>query len=285
MEALMDDSNARLINALLEARQRHCFPPDVRRAAPEFVAQVLGLLFPHFSERLECTAAAVRRDVTTVEASLHRIREVLAPLYPDINPAIPSRFMERLPELYEWLRQDAQAIFEADPAARNVDEVILTYPGFYAIAIYRVANALHTLGFPLLPRLLTEYAHQRTGVDIHPGATIGRRFVIDHGTGVVIGETTLIGNDVNLYQGVTLGALMVEKALADKKRHPTIEDGVVVYANATILGGETVVGRGSIIAGNAWLTQSVPPQSVVTRRSEVRPRGADGTLYALEFHI
>jgi len=281
----MDDSNARLVTALLEARQRHCFPPDVRRAAPEFVGQVLGLLFPHFSERLECTAAAVRRDVTTVEASLHRIRETLAPLYPDINAALPARFMECLPGLYDFLRQDAQAIFEADPAARTVDEVILTYPGFYAIAIYRVAHALHGLGFPLLPRLLTEYAHQRTGVDIHPGATIGRRFVIDHGTGVVIGETTLIGNNVKLYQGVTLGALMVEKGLADKKRHPTIEDDAVVYANATILGGETVVGRGSIIAGNAWLTQSVPPQSVVTRRSEVRPRGADGTLDAIEFHI
>jgi len=218
-------------------------------------------------------------------SSLDRLRETLLPLYPDINGSLPARFMERLPELYDWLRQDSQAIFDADPAARTVDEVILTYPGFLAIAIFRVANALHTLGFPLLPRLLTEYAHQRTGVDIHPGATIGRRFVIDHGTGVVIGETTLIGNNVKLYQGVTLGALMVEKALADKKRHPTIEDDVVVYANATILGGETVVGRGSIIAGNAWLTQSIPADSVVTRRSEVRPRGADGTLDAIEFHI
>ncbi|MFP2956997.1 serine O-acetyltransferase EpsC [Myxococcus sp. 1LA] len=281
----MDDSNARLVAALLEARRRHCFPADVRRAAPEFVGQVLGLLFPHFAERLECTAAAVQRDVTTVEASLHRIRDTLAPLYPGIEPDLPARFMERLPGLYEWLRQDADAIFEADPAARTVDEVILTYPGFTAIAIYRVANALHALGFPLLPRLLTEYAHQRTGVDIHPGATIGRRFVIDHGTGVVIGETTLIGDNVKLYQGVTLGALVVEKGLTDKKRHPTIEDDVVVYANATILGGETVVGRGSIIAGNAWLTQSIPSQSVVTRRSEVRQRGADGSLDALEFHI
>ncbi len=148
---------------------------------------------------------------------------------------------------------------------------MLTYPGFYAIAIYRVAHALHLLGMPLLPRLLTEFAHQRTGVDIHPGATIGRRFVIDHGTGVVIGETTVIGDGVKLYQGVTLGALVVEKSLSDKKRHPTLEDDVVVYANATILGGDTVVGRGSVIAGNAWLTQSVPPQSVVTRRTEVRP--------------
>ncbi|RYZ42247.1 MAG: serine acetyltransferase [Myxococcaceae bacterium] len=268
----MDDPNARLVATLLEARQRHCFPPDVRKAAPEFVAQVLGLLFPHFAERLECNAAAVRRDVTAVEASLQRIQGLLAPHYPRTDASLSMHFMAGLPDIYDWLQQDANAIFEADPAARSVDEVVLTYPGFYAIAIYRVAHALHQLGFPLLPRLLTEYAHQRTGVDIHPGATIGRRFVIDHGTGVVIGETTTIGDNVKLYQGVTLGALMVEKALADKKRHPTLEDDVVVYANATILGGTTVVGRGSIIAGNAWLTQSVPPQSVVTRRSEVRAR-------------
>lgn len=281
----MDDPNARLVATLLEARQRHCFPPDVRKAAPEFVAQVLGLLFPHFAERLECNAAAVRRDVTAVEASLQRIQGLLAPHYPRTDASLSMHFMAGLPDIYDWLQQDANAIFEADPAARSVDEVVLTYPGFYAIAIYRVAHALHQLGFPLLPRLLTEYAHQRTGVDIHPGATIGRRFVIDHGTGVVIGETTTIGDNVKLYQGVTLGALMVEKALADKKRHPTLEDDVVVYANATILGGTTVVGRGSIIAGNAWLTQSVPPQSVVTRRSEVRARQGDEGLDVLDYQI
>ncbi|CAM3674600.1 serine acetyltransferase [Corallococcus sp. ZKHCc1 1396] len=281
----MDDPNARLVATLLEARQRHCFPPDVRKAAPEFVAQVLGLLFPHFAERLECNAAAVRRDVTAVEANLQRIQGLLAPHYPVTDTDLSSHFMEGLPDIYDWLQQDARAIFEADPAARSVDEVVLTYPGFYAIAIYRVAHSLHQRGFPLLPRLLTEYAHQRTGVDLHPGATIGRRFVIDHGTGVVIGETTMIGDNVKIYQGVTLGALMVEKALADKKRHPTIEDDVVVYANATILGGATVVGRGSIIAGNAWLTQSVPPQSVVTRRSEVRARHGDEGLDVLDYQI
>jgi serine O-acetyltransferase len=281
----MDEPSSKLISLLLEARTRHCFPPDVGNAAPEFVGQVLGLLFPHFAERVECNAAAIRRDVTAVEAQLYRIMEALSSRYSDLDDSIPRRFIEQLPDIYELLRHDAEAIYEADPAARNLDEVILTYPGFYAIAIFRVAHALHRLGLPLLPRLLTEYAHQRTGVDIHPGATIGRRFVIDHGTGVVIGETTVIGENVKLYQGVTLGALVVEKVLADKKRHPTIEDGVVVYANATILGGETVVGRGSIIAGNAWLTQSVPPQSVVTRKSEVRHRSPDVSLGELEFHI
>ncbi|WP_225414334.1 serine O-acetyltransferase EpsC [Stigmatella hybrida] len=281
----MDAPHDRLLALLLESRQRQCFPSEIATAAPEFVKQVLGLLFPHFAERLECTAPAIRRDVMGVEANLVRLLALLRPLYPGTEESVPQRFMAELPDIYDWLRQDADAIFEADPAARNVDEVILTYPGFYAIAIFRVAHALHQLGFPLLPRLLTEFAHQRTGVDIHPGATIGRRFVIDHGTGVVIGETTVIGERVKVYQGVTLGALVVQKSLANSKRHPTLEDDVVVYANATILGGDTIVGRGSIIAGNAWLTQSVPPQSVVSRRTEVRQRGSDSDLGELEFHI
>ncbi|WP_224250007.1 serine O-acetyltransferase EpsC [Hyalangium gracile] len=281
----MDAPYDRLLSVLLESRKRQCFPPEIRSAAPEFVQQVLGLLFPHFAEQLECNAAAIQRDVMTVEAYLVRLRSMLAALYPEVDASIPQRFIAQLPDIYDALRQDAAAIHEADPAARSVDEVILTYPGFYAIAIFRVAHALHVLGLPLLPRLLTEFAHQRTGVDIHPGATIGRRFVIDHGTGVVIGETTVIGDGVKIYQGVTLGALVVQKNLSDKKRHPTLEDDVVVYANATILGGDTVVGRGTVIAGNAWLTQSVPPQSIVTRRTEVRHRNNDADLGELEFHI
>jgi serine O-acetyltransferase len=281
----MDELNGRLIQALLEARQHHCFPPDIRAGAPELIEKVLALLFPHFSERLDCSAVAVRSEVAVVEAVLTRALDTISPRYPGLAADIPQRFMEQLPEIYAWLRQDAEAIYEADPAARSVDEVILTYPGFYAIAIYRVAHALHGLGFPLLPRLLTELAHQRTGVDIHPGATIGRRFVIDHGTGVVIGETTLIGDGVKIYQGVTLGALQVQKGLADKKRHPTIEDDVVVYANATILGGSTVVGRASIIAGNAFITHSIPPESVVTRRSEVRHLHGAAEFDELEYHI
>jgi len=281
----MDVPNNKLLAVLLESRQRQCFPPEIRAAAPEFVQKVLGLLFPHFAEQLECHAAAIQRDAMAVEAHLVRLQLLLSTLYPGVDPTLPQRFMEQLPDIYAWLRQDAEAIHQADPAARNVDEVILTYPGFYAIAIFRMAHALHILGMPLLPRLLTEFAHQRTGVDIHPGATIGRRFVIDHGTGVVIGETTVIGEGVKIYQGVTLGALVVEKSLSNKKRHPTLENDVVVYANATILGGDTVVGWGSVIAGNAWLTQSVPPQSIVTRRTEVRHRGSDTDLGELEFHI
>ncbi|MFY0579666.1 serine O-acetyltransferase [Cystobacter fuscus] len=192
----------------------------MRASAPEFIEKVLALLFPHFSQRPDCSAAGVRSEVAVLEAVLTRVMDTLAPRYPMPSRDIPQRFMDTLPEIYEWLRQDADAIFQADPAARSVDEVILTYPGFYAIAIYRLAHALHRLGFPLLPRLLTELAHQRTGVDIHPGATIGRRFVIDHGTGVVIGETTVIGERVNIYQGVTLGALQVEKGRRTRSATP-----------------------------------------------------------------
>src|SRR5690242_5553947 len=215
----MDEPNGRLIQTLIEARKHHYFAPDVRPTAPELIEKVLALLFPHFAGRLDRSTVGVRSEVTMVEAVLTRALDTLAPRYPGLSPDMPQRFMAQLLDLYDWLQQDAEAIYEADPAARNVDEVILTYPGFHAIATDRMAHALHMLGFPLLPRLLTELAHQRTGVDIHPGATIGRRFVIDHGTGVVIGETTIIGNGVKIYQGVTLGALQVQKALADKKRH------------------------------------------------------------------
>ena len=156
-----------------------------------------------------------------------------------------------------------QAIKKGDPAARNELEIILTYPGFYAIAAYRIANLLFVQGVELIPRLITEYAHSQTGIDIHPGATIGDSFFIDHGTGVVIGETSIIGNNVSLYQNVTIGGLSPHVTEHGTKRHPTIEDNVVLYAGATILGGNTIVGKGSVIGGNVWLTSSVPPNSKV----------------------
>ncbi len=181
-------------------------------------------------------------------------------------------FFEQLPQVHQHLVEDAQAILQFDPAATCLEEVIATYPGFHAIAIYRMANLLHRLGAPLLPRVFSEYLHGATGIDIHPAATIGRAFFIDHGTGVVIGATTVIGDNVKIYQGVTLGALQVDKSLAKVKRHPTIEDNCVVYANSTILGGQTVVGHDSVIGGNSWLTSSVPPYSVVLHQSQVKVR-------------
>jgi serine O-acetyltransferase len=162
------------------------------------------------------------------------------------------------------------AIYTNDPAAASIEEVYLAYPGFFAIAVYRMAREFFKLRLPLIPRLMTEYAHQLTGIDIHPGAHIGNSFFIDHGTGVVIGETAEIHDNVRMYQGVTLGALKVEKQLKNKKRHPTIEKNVVIYANASILGGETVIGENSIIGGNTWLTESVSKNSIVINTSEVK---------------
>lgn len=174
----------------------------------------------------------------------------------------------QLEAIHAKLEEDLETVLRFDPAANAVDEVLLSYPGFFATAAYRVAHALWSLGVPVLPRVIAEAVHRQTGIDIHPAANIGRRFFIDHGTGIVIGETAQIGNDVKIYQGVTLGALSVEKSKAKTKRHPTIEDHVTLYANATILGGRTVVGNHSTIGGNVWLTSSVPPYSLVYHKSE-----------------
>ncbi|MFZ5865093.1 MAG: serine O-acetyltransferase EpsC [Thermodesulfobacteriota bacterium] len=178
-------------------------------------------------------------------------------------------FLEKLPEVRQLLSWDVRAHYDGDPAAKSLDEIVFCYPGLYAIFVYRVAHELHMRNLPLIPRIMTEHAHSRTGIDIHPGAKIGTEFFIDHGTGVVIGETTEIGNRVRIYQGVTLGALSVPResegggSLRGKKRHPTIEDDVTIYAQATILGGEAVIGARSVIGGNVWLTTSVPPDTTV----------------------
>jgi len=181
-------------------------------------------------------------------------------------------FIAELKFLREILALDIQAAFEGDPAAKCYDEIIFSYPGFKAIFIYRIANTLHKMGVPLIPRTMTEYAHSLTGIDIHPGASIGKHFFIDHGTGVVIGETSQIGNNVKIYQGVTLGALSIPKKKAtdyvSDKRHPTICDDCVIYAGATILGGETIVGKGSIVGGNVWLIKSVPPGSKIMSQQQ-----------------
>lgn len=176
--------------------------------------------------------------------------------------------IEEIPELRRKIMLDAQAALEGDPAARSFEEIILSYPGLEAIMVYRIANFLHKNGVPLIPRIMSEYIHGKTGVDIHPGATIGECFFIDHGTGIVIGESCVIGNNVKLYQGVTLGAISVKKSLSNKKRHPTIEDNVTIYAGATILGGETVIGKGSVVGGNVWLTESVPENSTTIAKQE-----------------
>lgn len=170
---------------------------------------------------------------------------------------ITFSLIEAIPKIRRMVSLDTIAAYNGDPAAKSGDEVIVSYPGLEAIIVYRLAHFLHLQGVPVIPRIMSEHVHGKTGIDIHPGATIGESFFIDHGTGVVIGETTIIGNNVKIYQGVTLGALSVKKSLQNKKRHPTIEDDVTIYANATILGGETVIGKGSVIGGNSWITESV----------------------------
>jgi serine O-acetyltransferase len=176
---------------------------------------------------------------------------------------IVEEFFEELPNIRIMLSKDLEAAVRGDPAAKSPDEVILSYPGFQAISVQRLAHFFWTRQVPLIPRMMTELIHRRAGIDIHPGAQIGESFFIDHGTGIVIGETTVIGNNVKLYQGVTLGALSVKKEDGNHKRHPTIEDEVTIYANATILGGETIIGKGSVIGGSVWITQSVPPLSKI----------------------
>lgn len=177
------------------------------------------------------------------------------------------QLVDTIPVIRRALSTDVKAAYEGDPAAKSYDEIIFSYPGIYALTVYRIAHKLFELGVPLLPRIMTEHAHSSTGIDIHPGATIGDRFVIDHGTGVVIGETTEIGNNVRIYQGVTLGALSLPKGAGEKfrgkKRHPTIEDDVIIYSGATILGGDTRIGARSVIGGNVWITESVPPDTTV----------------------
>ncbi|MCH1984363.1 serine O-acetyltransferase [Ruminococcus sp. OA3] len=174
-------------------------------------------------------------------------------------------FIRKMAEIQEMLIQDVEAGFNGDPAAKSREEIIFSYPGLYAIFVYRYAHVLYELEVPFVPRIMTEYAHSQTGIDINPGARIGKSFFIDHGTGIVIGETTSIGDNVKIYQGVTLGALSTRKGqqLSGVKRHPTIEDNVVIYANTTVLGGETVVGANSVIAGNTFITASIPPDTKV----------------------
>ena len=194
-------------------------------------------------------------------------------------------FFENCDKLHSVLLHDLNAIFEFDPAAKSKNEVLIAYPGFFAISVYRIANLLWNKNARILARLIAEYAHSKTGIDIHPAAQIGMRFLIDHGTGIVIGETAIIGKNVKVYQGVTLGALTVIKEDATEKRHPTIEDNVTIYANATILGGNTIIGKNALIGGNVWITNSIPAESLVYHKSEINIKNKEIFPEALNFSI
>ena len=276
----LDGLAARVHDGLANDHQSHL----AKARVGAWLRALLDTLFPQAAEQTYGTAGEVR---DALDASAAELRSLLRPLEGEIDdPArIAAAFFQALAEIHRQLLIDATAIERGDPAAESVDEVILAYPGFLAIAVHRIAHRFYELRVPLLPRVLSEWSHERTGIDIHPGATLGHPVVIDHGTGIVVGETAVIGNNVKLYQGVTLGALSVTKSLASPKRHPTIENDVVIYANATILGGETVIGEGSVIGGNTWITSSVPPNSIVYQRSEVHVRQGRADFETPDFVI
>jgi serine O-acetyltransferase len=265
-----------------EARRAYPLPHRLRGLAEEFAQGVLALLFPQFAGESGCDAHAVTAEAKRLRDLLGRVLSSLVIAGGRDPEGTAARFFAHLPAIRAALVDDAQATLDGDPAAESLDVVILAYPGFYATAVHRLAHPLYEAGVPLFPRLLAEFAHRMTGIDIHPGARIGRAFSIDHGTGVVIGETAVLGDRVRLFQGVTLGALMVRKGLARTKRHPTLGDDVVAYSNATILGGDTVIGSGTVVGGNVWLTHSVPPKSVVTYAKRAEATHAD---YPLDYQI
>jgi len=271
----------------------HGFP--VKRDVAALTDELIGVLFPQLSSEPPLSARDAATRLLRARDELGRIAWPLlggtdslgssaAAVEADVERVMHG-FVASLPDVHQRSLEDAAAILAGDPAAESLDEVIAAYPGFLAIATHRVAHAIHALGVPLVPRLMAEVAHSRSGIDIHPGATIGRRFCIDHGTGVVIGETAVIGDDVKLYQGVTLGALSVAKTLAGTRRHPTIGDRVVIYANATVLGGDTVIGTDSVIGGNVFLTTSVPPGSLVYQTSSHRVRRQKDDFDGADFVI
>ena len=256
--------------------------PD-KELAEQFIDQIFDLLFlPNIGKQ---------QNLGKFEKEFESLKSHFSSLIYDVvldgekAQQITENFFDAIPSLYAELMNDAKAITEFDPAAQSIQEVLMAYPGFYATTVYRLSHQLYKLGVKLLPRIFTEYAHSKTGIDIHPGASIGGSFFIDHGTGIVIGETTIIGNNVKIYQGVTLGALNVSKELAQVKRHPTIEDNVIIYSGATILGGETLIGHDSVIGGNVWLTASIPSHSIVYHKSELKIRDNNPLPEALNFVI
>jgi len=252
-------------------RNRKCYGnfPD-KELAEGFIDGLFSFLFASYQEKFQSEAALsshyenLKNTFNTLTFDLLKDRALVE--------SNSKTFFDTLPSIYHKLLTDANATLAFDPAAKSIEEVLIAYPGFYATTIYRIAHQLYIQEIQTLPRLFSEYAHSKTGIDIHPGATIGDAFTIDHGTGIVVGETAIIGNNVKLYQGVTLGALNVDKAHASSKRHPTIQDNVVIYSGATILGGKTVIGHDSIIGGNVWLTNSVESFSIVYHQSEVKVR-------------
>lgn len=275
--------NSFLMHLLELHKKKKNIPP--KKAIYSFAEDVLQVLFPQISRQSFLNLSEIEIFFNTISNELLRILINMEEQLPQPPAEIAEKFIHQVPSLAGLLYKDAQAIVDGDPAATDIDLVISTYPGFFAIAIYRLAHSFYKMNVPYFPRILSEYAHSKTGVDIHPGAEIGEYFFIDHGTGIVIGETSVVGKNVKIYQGVTLGAMSVEKGMAKIKRHPTIEDHVVIYSGATILGGNTVIGRHSIIGGNVWLTESVPVYSRVYHKPEIQVKISENPSDALNYSI
>ena len=235
--------------------------------AQAFTDNIINFFFPFKIDR-KCTLPQIELNFAQLHIDFKDMLGSMESILKQSINEITTEFFCMIPKIYTSLMEDAKNFLDFDPAARSVESVVLYYPGFYAITVYRLAHELYNLKVPFVPRIMSEYAHSKTGVDIHPGAKIGNHFFIDHGTGIVIGETAEIGNNVKIYQGVTLGALVVEKNMKGKKRHPTIENNVIIYAGSTILGGDTIIGHDTVVGGNVWLTKSVAPSSVVYHESK-----------------
>jgi len=282
---LLDYHNGRAIDRL--EIYRH---PD-KDVIIEMIGKLLRIVYPGYSRDKSYRIYNAKHNLSILieDVVYHLSKQMALVLQENMDPAearakaqdLILEFISRIPEIRSLVQTDVEAAYEGDPAATSMDEIIFCYPGLYAITVYRLAHVLYGLKVPLIPRIMTEHAHSLTGIDIHPGATVGRYFFIDHGTGIVIGETTVIGDRVKIYQGVTLGGLSTRggQTLRGVKRHPTIEDNVTIYANASILGGSTVIGRDSVIGANAFITHSIPAATTVTIKSQelqMKARGCAG---------
>lgn len=285
IEAVKKNMDQTFLNNLFQAHQA-CPTCPAPTNVNEFFVDLMGTLFPDFSKEKFDSLDELQIHLQSLQKQLQKMLSA-KPNFGRVNATeVAGKFFNSIPGLYNKLNEDAQAIFDGDPAAKSLGEVIRSYPGFFAVASYRIAHELHKSDVLIIPRMITEHAHSRTGIDIHPAAKIGSHFCIDHGTGIVIGETAEIGNHVKLYQGVTLGALSVNKADAEKKRHPTIEDHVIIYSGATILGGETVIGHHSIIGGNVWITKSIEPHTKIYYQAKLHNKKTDETeLVVYRAHV
>lgn len=261
--------NTEFLNSIIQRQNQQQVVPSNQMIA-NWAQSLLNLIFPERGASTNYNQEVLKGVFFELKEELQLILKSTKACNKNQYKEISDAFFDMLPEVYRKLNTDLISIVEGDPAAKSEFEIIRCYPGFFAIAMYRFAHELHLLDVPHIPRIITEYAHTVTGIDIHPAAQIGEYLYIDHGTGLVIGETTVIGNHVKLYQGVTLGALSVDKAKANSKRHPTIGNHVIIYSGATILGGETIIGDHSIIGGNVWLTRSVPEGSTVYHQAEIK---------------